>query len=65
MIVEISKENEGTETHLERWLHISSEMENILFLPGAWILADTRRSYDVPGQGSSVHFLHKMKDKHK
>ena len=63
MIVEISKENEGTETRLERWLHVSSEMENILFLPGAWILADTRRSYDVPGQGSSVQFLHITKNK--
>ena len=65
MSVEISKGNRGTETNFERWLHVSSEMVVIHFVHCAWRMADTHRRYDVPGQGSSVHFLHKMKDKHK
>ena len=63
MSVEISHKNKGTETNLELWLHVFSEMVGRHFLLIALRISDTHRSYNVPGQGSSVHFLHKMNDK--
>ena len=60
MSVEISHENKGTETNLELWLHVFSEMVGRGFLLSALRMSDTHRSYNVPGQGSSVHFLNKM-----
>ena len=63
MSIEISHENKGTETNLELWLHVFSEMVGRRFLLSALRISDTHRSYNVPGQGSSVHFLHKMNDK--
>ena len=54
MSVEISLQKEGTETHLDHWLHVSIEMVGSRFVCSILGLLGTHRIYDVPGKGSSV-----------